>query len=226
MKYNINKSSAPALPTLGKGTECIKILLSQVSKDMYDPLVPMFFPILGAHISGAEFQYPDLTWKEMCGIMAHLVARSGGNKGQLSNIVEAICRDFRQHDEAEMEKLVSWQRQMKTKGANKEKTLRPDVGFWFPPADVTNPAFIQNAMALEKLGGRTQYLDLPEVEMADRMCEFPPPSGGSKIYTSCNLHCVFRHVRTSSSTRIYIFANTYVHLRQHVRTSSSTRIYV
>ena len=59
---------------------------------------------------------------------------------------------------------------MKTKGANKEKPERPEVSFWFPPADLTNPAFIQNAMALEKQGGRTMYLDLPEVEMADRMC--------------------------------------------------------
>ncbi len=94
MRYNISKSTAPAMPRLGKGTECIKILLSQASKDMYEPLVPMFFPILGAHISGSEFQYPDLTWKEMCGQMANLVAESGGNKGQLSSIVEAICLDF------------------------------------------------------------------------------------------------------------------------------------
>ena len=65
---------------------------------------------------------------------------------------------------------MEWQKQVKTKGANKEKPVRPEVSFWFPPADVTNPAFIQNAMACEKLGGRTQYLNLPEVEMADRMC--------------------------------------------------------
>ena len=51
---------------------------------MYEPLVPMFFPVLGAHLSGAEFQYPDLTWKETCGQMANLVADTGGN----------ICRDF------------------------------------------------------------------------------------------------------------------------------------
>lgn len=44
------------------------------------------------------------------------------------------------------------------------------MSFWFPPSDVTNPAFIQNAMACEQLGGRTQYINLPEVEMADRMC--------------------------------------------------------
>ncbi|MBR5062852.1 MAG: hypothetical protein IKX24_12040 [Prevotella sp.] len=32
--------------------------------------------------------------------MANLVAESGGNKGQLSLLVEAICCDFHQHDEA------------------------------------------------------------------------------------------------------------------------------
>ena len=170
MRYDISKASAPKMPNLGKGTECIKILLSQVSKDVQEPLVPMLFPILGAHISGTEFQYPDLTWKETCGMMANLVAESGGNKGQLSYLVEAICRDFRLHDETELKKLVEWQKQVKTKGANKEKPARPDVAFWFPPADVTNPAFIQNAMACEMLGERTQYINMPEVEMADRMC--------------------------------------------------------
>ena len=170
MNYDITKPIAPAMPSLGRGTECIKILLSQVSKDIQEPIVPMLFPILGAHMSGAEFQYPDLSWKEPCGMMANLVAESGGNKGQLSFLVEAICRDFRQHDDVELKKLVEWQKQMKTKGANKEKPVRPEVAFWIPPSDVTNPAFLQNAMALEKFGGRTQYINMPEVDMADRMC--------------------------------------------------------
>ena len=39
-----------------------------------------------------EFQYPDLSWKESCGMMANLVADSGCNKGQLGNLVEAICQ--------------------------------------------------------------------------------------------------------------------------------------
>ncbi|MCQ2278352.1 MAG: hypothetical protein MJZ62_03535 [Bacteroidales bacterium] len=170
MKYDITKPQPPKMPELGRGTDCIKLVLSQTSKDMHEPLVPMIFPILGAHMSGVEFQYPDLNWKETTGMMANLVAESGGNKGQLSNLVEALCRDFRLHDDLELEKLVEWQRQVKTKSSNKEKPPRPDVAFWFPPADVTNAAFIQNAMACEALGGRTQYLNLPEVEMADRMC--------------------------------------------------------
>ena len=99
MNYDITKPQAPKMPSLGNGTECVRLLLSQASKDMYEPLVPMFFPVLGAHMSGAEFQYPDLTWKETCGQMANLVADTGGNKGQLSLLVEAICRDFRAHDD-------------------------------------------------------------------------------------------------------------------------------
>ena len=87
--YNITISTAPKMPSLGKGTEFCHFLLSQASKDMYEPLVPMFFPVLGAHMSGAEFQYPDLTWKEPCGQMANLVSDTGGNKGQLSLLVEA-----------------------------------------------------------------------------------------------------------------------------------------
>ena len=106
MTYDITTATAPAMPQLGKGTECIRLLLTQTSKDMHQPLVPMLFPVLGAHISGAEFQYPDLTWKEPCGLMATLVGDSGCNKGQLTNLVEAICRDFRQHDDSELKKLV------------------------------------------------------------------------------------------------------------------------
>ena len=170
MRYDISKSTAPKMPTLGKGTEFLKLLLSQASKDMYEPLVPMFFPVLGAHISSAEFQYPDNSWTELTGMMANLVAHSGDNEGQLSTLAKAICRDFRQHDESEEKRLLEWQKLKQTRGANKDKPERPDVCFRFPPSNTTNAAFIQNAMALEAQGGLSQYFNLPEVEMADRLC--------------------------------------------------------
>ena len=106
MRYNISKQTAPTMPNLGKGVECIKLLASQVTPDMREAIVPMIFPALGAYVSGSEFQYADRTWKEICGQMANLVAGSGGNKGQLSNLVEAIYRDFRQHDEAELKEVL------------------------------------------------------------------------------------------------------------------------
>lgn len=157
------------MPKPGKGTEVCKLLLSQASKDMQEPLIPMAIPALAAHLTDVEFMYCDNKYYEMCGQMGHLIGSSGIGKAQLTHLVEAIMRPFRDHDEVEFKKLVDWQRQVRTKAANKEKPERPDVSFWFPPADMTNPAFLQNAIACEALGNRTQYLNLPEVEMADRM---------------------------------------------------------
>jgi len=170
MKYVIDNSVAPKMPTCGKGTESLRNLLSQVSKDMYEPLAPMIFPVLGAHVSNTVFQYPDNSWKELSGMMSHLVGESGCNKGQLTGVVDAVCRDFRHHDDGEMQRLVEWQKQAKTTRASKEKPARPDVALRFPPSDVTAPAFLQNAMACEMHGNVTQYLNLPEVEMANSMC--------------------------------------------------------
>ena len=167
MKYDISKPSAPKMPNLGKGTECIKILLSKISENMQEPMVPMFFPVLGAHISGAEFQYPDFSWKEPTGMMTNLVAHSGDNKGQFKELTNAICRDFRQHDKAEEDKILEWQKKKQTEPDNKKKTARPDVFFRFPPTNTTSAGLIQNALALEAQGGLTQYFNLPEVEMAD-----------------------------------------------------------
>jgi hypothetical protein len=55
MIYDISKATAPAMPYLGKGTECIKLLLSQTSKGMREPLVPIFF------IAMQQFFYRDAT---------------------------------------------------------------------------------------------------------------------------------------------------------------------
>ena len=76
MKYDISKKTAPKMPTLGKGTESLKILLSQASKDMYDPLVPMALPALSAHVSDAKFMYCDNKYYELCGQMGHLIGPS------------------------------------------------------------------------------------------------------------------------------------------------------
>ena len=157
------------MPRPSKGTEFIKFLLSKASKEMKQALVPMALPAVSARLAGMKAKYSDNKYYEMCGQMGHLIGSSGIGKGQLTHLIEAIMEPAREHDTLEYQKLTEWQRQMKTRGANKEKPERPEVCFWFPPADLTNPAFLQNAMALENQGGLTQYLNLPEVEMADTM---------------------------------------------------------
>ena len=191
MRYDISKPTAPAMPNLGKGTECIKLLLSQVSKDNYEPFVPMLFPVLGAHISGAEFQYPDNSWKEPTGMMANLVANSGDNKGHLTPLVEAICRDFSQHDKEEENKYLAWQRLENSKGKNQTPTPEPIIAYRFPPTDTTRAGFLKNAIALEAQGGLTQYFNLPEVEMADQLC-------GSHKHVSLLLRNVYDRARAGA----------------------------
>ena len=170
MTYDIFKRTAPAMPKPGKGTEIVKLLLSQVSKEMQEPLLPMTIPALSAYVADVEFKYCDNKYYELCGQMGHLIGPSGIGKDQLHDLIEAIMRSFHEHDELEYKKLENWQRQKTTKGANKDKPERPEVAIWFPPIDVTSAAFLQNALGLEKQGGRTQYLNLPEVEMVDKMC--------------------------------------------------------
>ena len=179
------------MPNLGKGTEIVKLLLSQASKDMHEPLVPMLFPSLAAHISGAEFQYPDRSWKETCGLMANLVGESGCNKGQLTDLVTAICRDFLQHDEAEMNKLREWAKISNSKSKSKDGPVKPDAPIFLPPSNTTSAAFLENAIALEAVGGRTQYFNFPEVEMADQLC-------GSHKYMSHLLRNIYDMARAGA----------------------------
>ena len=76
---------------------------------MQKTLVPILFPVLGAHMCVTEFQYSDLIWKKLCGIMANLVADSGYKKGLFSNLLEAICRNFRLNDRSRMSYLCTVQ---------------------------------------------------------------------------------------------------------------------
>ena len=170
MTYDIFSVTKPAMPKVPKSAKIIDLLTKNVSKDMREPLVPLLFPLLGSRISDAKFLYPDNTYKELCGQMAHLVADSGANKGQFGTLVEQINGDLRTHDYEVLEKLASFNKRIKTISANKEKPERPDTPLLFPPCDTTKPAFIQNAIALEKAGNLTQYLNLPEVEMANQIC--------------------------------------------------------
>ena len=105
MTYDIFSNTAPAMPKPSKGTEVCKLLLSQASKDMREPLVPMAFPALSAHVSDAKFMYCDNKYYELCGQMGHLIGPSGIGKAQLTHLIEAIMRLFRDHDKVEYERL-------------------------------------------------------------------------------------------------------------------------
>jgi hypothetical protein len=47
MKYDITKQASSMMPYLGKSTECIKLLVSQISPDMREVIVPMLSLLWG-----------------------------------------------------------------------------------------------------------------------------------------------------------------------------------
>ena len=172
MTYDIFSNNPPQEPRTGRGTEFLKFLPSKASVKMRQPLRPMAFPALGAHISSeVKMKYSDGKYYEIgAGQLGHLIGASGIGKRELSYQVGAICRDFDAHDTAEFQRLALWSAQMKSRAANKAKPERPtDIYFLYPPEDITKPAFTQNCQALEQNGGLTQYINLSECEGAARL---------------------------------------------------------
>ena len=72
MTYDIFEKKAPAMPNPSRGTDFIKFMLSQASKDMQEVLVPMAFPALASHLTNVKFLYSDNKYYELCGQMGHL----------------------------------------------------------------------------------------------------------------------------------------------------------
>lgn len=175
MKYNISTGIAPKMPNLGKGLEVVKLIVSQVSPDMRQAIVPTIFPSLAAHVSNTFFQYSSNAFLEPCGLMSHLCGVTGIGKGQMDLCVKAINRDLEEHDKKEFAKVEARQQDTQAKGKKKGKTDNEEnkqngICLFYPPSDVTNPAFKLNARACEIAGNRVQYYKLPEIEMADNMC--------------------------------------------------------
>ena len=103
MRYDTIKATAPAMPNLEKGTEWIKILLSQASKEMHEPLIPMSIPALASYLTDVKVMYCDNKYYELCGQMGHLIGVSGIGKAQFTNLVEAIQRNSRDRDMQEFQ---------------------------------------------------------------------------------------------------------------------------
>ena len=154
MIYDITNPTPPDMPTLGKGLETQRLLLSQTSKDMFQPEHPMLYAPLGSKISGAEFQYPSGQWLEPCGQIRLLCADSGNNKGQHSLLVEAIMHEELRSDHEEIKKYLEWQKTCKA--ANKrDKPIEQDLCIHVMPSDTTRPGYLKAQMAAEKHGGYT-----------------------------------------------------------------------
>ncbi len=92
MTYDIFSTTAPTMPNTGRGTHFIKFILSQASREMREPLVPMVIPALATHLHEVSLMYSDNKYYDICGQMGHLIGPSGFVKALQRHLLESIMR--------------------------------------------------------------------------------------------------------------------------------------
>ena len=151
----------------------IKLLVSRTPK-VYQPAVAnAVFPSLGAHLWKTTFRYIDNTLHEAT-LANVLMAPTGVGKSCICQPIDHIMADIRKRDKVSMERERKWKQEMQTKGANKDKKVRPEgIVIQEIDSDVTSAAFVQR---MAEADGRFLYARMNEIELFNNLS----PRGNSK----------------------------------------------
>ena len=146
----------------------IKLLVSRTPK-IYQPAVAhAVFPALGAHLWKTTFRYIDNTLHEAT-LANVLMAHTGAGKSCICQPVDYILADIRERDKKNMEREKKWKQEMQTKGANKDKKMRPEgIVIQEIDPDVTPAAFVQRMADAEE---RFLYVRMNEIELFNNLAQ-------------------------------------------------------
>lgn len=172
IKKILESKHAPKAPSLlEQGLEFILLLSGLISKEMREAVIASIYPAICSLVRNTKFIYQSNAPMELCGMLGCLVGASGIGKGELTRLSKIVTRGLRQHDEETLQKYLAYQKVYeKQKGTNKAKEEAPDLYYLAPPANITGPAFTKNAMACEKAGNYSFYVNIPEIEMLNGLC--------------------------------------------------------
>ncbi len=175
-KYDLTSLTAPPMPKILPGF--VRHTISKVPDYMRPAAANGLFPSAVAQMRNVSFRYIDNVLHEPCCSMEGCVAPSGLGKGYIDPMIEAISAQIAEHDVESRRKLMEWQREYKSKGANKDKPERPnDAAILMPEPDMTNPALIQLLMDAEREDNASLYTQMAEIDLLDQCC------GGHKKVT-------------------------------------------
>ena len=144
----------------------IKLLVSKTPK-IYQPAVAhAVFPALAAHLWKTTFRYIDNTLHEAT-LANVLMASTGAGKSCICQPIDYILADIRERDKKNMERERKWKQETQTKGANKDKKLRPEgIVIQEIDPDVTPAAFVQRMADAEE---RFLYVRMNEIELFNNL---------------------------------------------------------
>ena len=164
--YYISSPTPPPMPPLKECPPLIRHLLSN-TPDIYRPAVAhAVFPPLGVHLWKTYFPYIDNVLHEAT-FMNVLIAPTASGKSCINEPVNQIIADIRAKDADNLRREKDWKNEMMTKGANKDKTKRPeDLVIQEIDADMTNAAFVQRLKDAEE---KFLYTRMNEIEQFDAL---------------------------------------------------------
>ena len=154
-------------PPLPKRLPALIRLLVSRTPDIYKPAVAhAVFPPLAAHLHRVRFWYIDNVEHEAT-LMNVLMASTGAGKDCISEPINRIMADIRRRDEENIRREREWKEEVTSKGANKDKRLRPEgLVIQEIDADMTNPAFV---MRMAEADGHFLYTKLNEIDQFDAL---------------------------------------------------------
>ena len=159
--------NAPQPPELCKHLpKLIRLLTSKVPGPYKAAVASSVFPALGAHLYQTTFKYTDNVEHEAT-LMDCLVAESGTGKGCIDKPIDHIMADIRERDAINEKREADWKEEMNTKGANKDKSKRPE-GLIIQEihGDMTNAALVTRTDEAE---GHFLYVKVNEIQMFDAL---------------------------------------------------------
>ncbi|MBO5742504.1 MAG: hypothetical protein J6R54_11105, partial [Bacteroidaceae bacterium] len=112
------------------------------------------------------FRYIDNITHEAT-LMNVLMAGTGAGKDCISEPINRIMADIRRRDEENLQREKKWKSEVNTKGANKDKSERPQgLVIQEIDADMTNPAFV---MRTAEADDHFLYTKLNEIDQFDAL---------------------------------------------------------
>ena len=144
----------------------VKLLLEPIP-EIYRPAVAhAIFPPLAVHLHRVLFRYIDNITHEAT-LMNVLMAGTGAGKDCISEPINRIMADIRRRDEENLQREKKWKSEVNTKGANKDKSERPQgLVIQEIDADMTNPAFV---MRTAEADDHFLYTKLNEIDQFDAL---------------------------------------------------------
>ena len=169
--HNSELNEPPPIPK--KLPPLIKLLVSRTPKIYQAAVAQAIFPSLGAHLWKTTFRYIDNTLHEAT-LANVLMAPTGVGKSCICQPIDHILADIRMRDKVNMERERKWKQEMQTKGANKDKKVRPEgIIIQEIDPDATSAAFVQR---MADADGRFLYARMNEIELFNNLS----PKGNSK----------------------------------------------